>query len=1472
MTITPPNADFSDIDVPVTVDLVADTATREAGFSLSSDDQPLASLTTAQTAAELVIEAINDRLYYNIHTNDFNGGEIRGQLLLQSDTTDSMTGVRTITLSGPLDASQEPGPISDSLATGTGTVVITVDGGAVTYSSDLTVSGLATSDLMPVAGVSAIHLHNAAAGANGPVITDLVQDAGGDINGEVAAPAGDTGDGNVFVEDGTTGFSISSAGQPLASLTTTQTAAELVIEAINDRLYYNIHTNDFNGGEIRGQLLLQSDETDSATGIRTITLAGPLDASQEPGPTSDSLATGEGTVVITVDGDSITYSSDLSVTGIAPSDLLPVAGVSSIHLHNAAAGANGPVITDLIQDAGGDVNGDVAPAAGDTGDGNVFDENIENLDVAGVLNVTGSNDGDMISGDGAANNLLGLDGDDVLLGLGGADTLTGGAGDDLLAGGGGTDVIDGGAGIDTNSFQGIGLGVEATLAADGTGTAAYGNVNETFSGIENLTGSSNDDTLIATGAASNTISGGDGDDFIAGGGGTDVLDGGNGIDTNSFQGIGFDVVANLGNGTASYQTPNGTVFENFSNFENLDGSANDDILTGNGDANVLSGNDGNDELNGGGGNDTLNGGAGDDILAGGGGTDSIDGGDGIDTNSFQGIGADVTATINDDGTGTAAYAAVNETFSNIENLVGSDNNDTLTGNSSANLLAGGAGNDTINGGAGDDIIRGDAIGDGEAITVSVTNTLGEGGTFLTPVWFGFHDGAEFDLFTAGEASSLGLERLAEDGVVTGIAAEFNQQVGDNGVDSTVFGFDGAPGPIDPGETASFTINVNPDQVGRGFFTWASMIIASNDAFLAVPDDALADPIFDENGDFIGPLTIQRFGTDVLDAGTEVNTELDAAFINQMGPDTGEVENGVVGTHEGFIGSVGNPEGTSIILGGTSAAGTTFTEEADFTRNGGAEQLLEIVIDRAVGGNDVLDGGAGNDTIEGGSGDDTLIGGLGADVLDGGEGIDTADFSDIDVPVTVVLDENGNGTATRETGFSISSTGQPLASLTTNQTAAELVDEAVAGNLYYNIHTNDFNGGEIRGQLLLQSDETDSATGIRTITLAGPLDASQEPGPTSDSLATGEGTVVITVDGSSVTYSSDLTVSGLATSDLLPVAGVSAIHLHNAAAGANGPVITDLVQDAGGDINGNTAGAGDTGDGNVFAETTETDQLISIENVILAPEIQVVEGTIAGVPGIFNGQTFNDLDDGDQFVFNGQAPFSTAAIAVDGQNVTVPGATFTVDGNLEEGNFLAATNDGANTTVEFVDELLGDGLDLIEGQAVNAAEIDGISFAEFIGGNGSATDGTDFTVTLDNSTSGFQNSFGVFVFDQASGQASDVQIVADNAQNGGNITVNDVAAGQQLGFFVIQDGAGDAFNFTGGSLAELSAASGSEVFQSIDASANSDGLEHFLSGSIDGGGALRVGVEDLTGLGDSDFQDVVFTVARTEDFDDVMLIA
>ncbi|MEO0503954.1 MAG: CHRD domain-containing protein, partial [Pseudomonadota bacterium] len=206
---------------------------------------------------------------------------------------------------------------------------------------------------------------------------------------------------------------------------------------------------------------------------------------------------------------------------------------------------------------------------------------------------------------------------------------------------------------------------------------------------------------------------------------------------------------------------------------------------------------------------------------------------------------------------------------------------------------------------------------------------------------------------------------------------------------------------------------------------------------------------------------------------------------------------------------------------------------------------------------VIDGGAGDDERVAGAVDKVLVGGLGNDTIGGGVGNDTADFSDLDVAETVNRGPNGNGTATRDTGFKL---------LVTEQVAtdgAAFVAAAEAGNLCSNVHTSAFPGGEIRDQLSVVSD---SGTGHnRVIELAGPLDASQESGPTSDSTATGEGLDTLTInEHGAVVCCPSLSVVGLKEADLQsPVRGpVSAIHLHKAPAGQNSPIVQDMLVDAG----------------------------------------------------------------------------------------------------------------------------------------------------------------------------------------------------------------------------------------------------------------------------------------------------------------------
>src|SRR4051812_10279818 len=117
---------------------------------------------------------------------------------------------------------------------------------------------------------------------------------------------------------------------------------------------------------------------------------------------------------------------------------------------------------------------------------------------------------------------------------------------------------------------------------------------------------------------------------------------------------------------------------------------------------------GNDVLTGTSGDDTLQGLAGDDQLTGGQGADHLDGGTGIDTARYDHAASAVGINLVGEG---FLGEADHDTFSGIENVIGSAFNDNLFGDASANRLSGGAGVDVILGMGGDDVLAGGAGGD-----------------------------------------------------------------------------------------------------------------------------------------------------------------------------------------------------------------------------------------------------------------------------------------------------------------------------------------------------------------------------------------------------------------------------------------------------------------------------------------------------------------------------------------------------------------------------------------------------------------------------------------------------------------------------------------------------------------------------------------------------------------------------------------
>ncbi|UVL25721.1 retention module-containing protein [Pseudomonas donghuensis] len=137
----------------------------------------------------------------------------------------------------------------------------------------------------------------------------------------------------------------------------------------------------------------------------------------------------------------------------------------------------------------------------------------------------------------------------------------------------------------------------------------------------------------------------------------------------------------------------------------LTGTGGDDTLLAGAGNDTLNAGAGNDVLIGGDGNDFLYGGDGNDLLIGGAGNDLLDGGAGIDTASYASAGSAVTVNLGTAGAQNTGGAGT-DTLAAIENLIGSDYDDSLTGNDNANVLNGGLGNDTLIGGDGDDVLIG----------------------------------------------------------------------------------------------------------------------------------------------------------------------------------------------------------------------------------------------------------------------------------------------------------------------------------------------------------------------------------------------------------------------------------------------------------------------------------------------------------------------------------------------------------------------------------------------------------------------------------------------------------------------------------------------------------------------------------------------------------------------------------------------
>lgn len=432
----------------------------------------------------------------------------------------------------------------------------------------------------------------------------------------------------------------------------------------------------------------------------------------------------------------------------------------------------------------------------------------------------------------------------------------------------------------------------------------------------NLTGSNGDDTVVARGG-NDTI------DASTYGGGSDWYYGGDGYDTVSYATATQDL-------TISY-----------------------DSLWG---AFLVSGSEGESDylldierVVGGAGNDTISGGDANETFGGGGGNDVITGGAGVNTIDFSWQTSSVTVQFSTTGQGTAvAPQSGQDTFTQIQNIIGSQGNDILTGDSADNVIDGQNGSDQIDGGSGSDVAS------YFNTVASYTFIAGTGG--YLQIWDYAYSDAIINIETF---SFAGVNFLYTAIVAAATAANY----GTSGNDT-------------------LTGSGDRDAIFAG---------AGNDTIFGLAGD---DLIYGENGDdviFAGDGTNNINGGDGSD--TVIVSGAQSDFVITIQDD-----NSVLVTGSGITNRIASvewitfdaperQEDTSLDIAYFIEANTATTitgTSSDDTLTGTAGQ--DTI--HGFGGSDTIFGLEGDDIIDAGAGDDVIFVETGTNRIEGGDGSDT----------------------------------------------------------------------------------------------------------------------------------------------------------------------------------------------------------------------------------------------------------------------------------------------------------------------------------------------------------------------------------------------------------------------------------------------------------------------------------------------------
>jgi Ca2+-binding RTX toxin-like protein len=459
-------------------------------------------------------------------------------------------------------------------------------------------------------------------------------------------------------------------------------------------------------------------------------------------------------------------------------------------------------------------------------------------------------------------------------------------------------------------------------------------------------------------------------------------------------------------GTAS----NGTATFTFSEFENFALTGQDDVF----DASLatqavsVSGAAGNDTLTGGSGNDTLVGGDGDDTLIGGTGDDSLNGGADADLFTFaDGFGNDtitggetattgldfdtidlsavttgVTVTYTGPEAGTITDGTNTITFSEIEQIIltdqadvvdGRDGNEVIDGRDGDDSISGGNnGNDTLFGGDGNDTLFG--VTGEDVLSGGAGNDSMDGGSSNDTLYGGTGDdwlagGGEDDLVEGGEGDDFLSGWNGDDTLFGGDGDDTLN--GGSGTDSIDGGADAdtflvrdnfGNNTIIGGDT--FTTGANYDTIDLSALSNPVVVTFDGPGSGTITDFATGEVISFSGIEQLILTNNNDFVDATLDDGHTYIQTLDGDDFVQGSPGDDIYDDEIFGPNgqgnDTFIGGGGNDE----LWGGTD----------EDSLSGGA-------------GSDTLNGQSGNDTLDGGGDADSLFGGIGDDSVTGGDGND-----------------------------------------------------------------------------------------------------------------------------------------------------------------------------------------------------------------------------------------------------------------------------------------------------------------------------------------------------------------------------------------------------------------------------------------------------------------------------------------------------